>query len=99
MTMSTIPILDQLKALGSEQTRKIKVNHDLAQQLWSSGIHDARILALLIADPHNTVSKLMKIIVVWCASFYVHPNMEYNYAVKVEQFLRKREAPWVSRMA
>ena len=87
--MSTIPILDQLKALGSEQTRKtyrkhgvsgdqygvsyadlknlkkkIKVNHDLAQQLWSSGIHDARILALLIADPHNTVSKLMKIIVV-----------------------------------
>ena|SRR6266571_9097773 len=82
--MSTIPILDQLKALGTEQTRKtyrrhgvsgdqygvsyadlknlkkkIKVNHDLAKQLWSSGIHDARILALMIADPQNVDSILL----------------------------------------
>ncbi|MBA3943500.1 MAG: DNA alkylation repair protein [Herpetosiphonaceae bacterium] len=82
--MSTLPILDQLKALGTEQARKtyrkhgvsgdqygvsyaelknlkknIKVNHDLAKQLWSSGIHDARILALMIADPQDADSVLL----------------------------------------
>jgi 3-methyladenine DNA glycosylase AlkD len=31
--------------------KKIKVDHELAQQLWESGVHDARILATMIADP------------------------------------------------
>jgi len=31
--------------------KKIGKNHNLAIQLWSSGIHDARILASLIEDP------------------------------------------------
>jgi 3-methyladenine DNA glycosylase AlkD len=31
--------------------KKIKVDHELAQQLWKSGVHDARILATMIADP------------------------------------------------
>jgi len=31
--------------------KKIKVDHELAQQLWKSGIHDARVLATMIADP------------------------------------------------
>ncbi len=82
--ISTIPVLDQLKALGTEQARKtyrkhgvsgdqygvsyadlknlkkkIKVNHDLAKQLWASGIHDARLLALLIADPQNADGVLL----------------------------------------
>jgi 3-methyladenine DNA glycosylase AlkD len=32
--------------------KKIKVNHALAKELWATGNHDARILALLIADPN-----------------------------------------------
>ena len=32
-------------------TRSIKRDHNLAQQLWSTGNHDARILATRIADP------------------------------------------------
>jgi 3-methyladenine DNA glycosylase AlkD len=32
--------------------KKIKLDDGLARQLWSSGVHDARILALMIADPH-----------------------------------------------
>jgi 3-methyladenine DNA glycosylase AlkD len=32
-------------------TRKIKVDHALAQALWSSGVVDARTLALMVADP------------------------------------------------
>ena len=31
--------------------KKIKVDHELARQLWKSGVHDARILATMIADP------------------------------------------------
>lgn len=31
--------------------KKIKRNHELAQQLWKTGNHDARVLATLIADP------------------------------------------------
>ena len=31
--------------------KQLKVNHPLAVELWKSGNHDARILALMIADP------------------------------------------------
>ncbi len=32
---------------------KIKVNHELAQELWATGNHDARVLATMIADPER----------------------------------------------
>ena len=38
--------LDKLK-------KKIKVDHELARQLWDSGNHDARALAMKIADPQQ----------------------------------------------
>ena len=82
--MSSIAVLEQLRAYSSEQTRKIyrkygvtgdlfgvnysalnklkkkiKINHDLALQLWSTGNHDARILALMIADPQKADSALL----------------------------------------
>jgi 3-methyladenine DNA glycosylase AlkD len=69
-------VLDQLRELGKEQTRKtyrrhgvgenlfgvsfadlkalakqIKCDHELAVSLWSTGNHDARILATMVADP------------------------------------------------
>jgi 3-methyladenine DNA glycosylase AlkD len=31
--------------------KKIKVDHELALQLWKSGVHDARVLATMVADP------------------------------------------------
>jgi 3-methyladenine DNA glycosylase AlkD len=37
-------------ALGKLQ-QKIKVDQTLAEQLWATGNHDARVLATLIADP------------------------------------------------
>ena len=74
--MTDQEVLNELEALGSEQTRKtyqrhgvigkqfgvsfaslgklqkkIKTDHRLAQKLWASGIHDAQILATMIADP------------------------------------------------
>ncbi len=36
--------------------KKIKTDHALAQQLWASGNHDARILAMKIADPDQATS-------------------------------------------
>jgi 3-methyladenine DNA glycosylase AlkD len=36
--------------------KKIKEDHVLAQQLWKSGYHDARVLATMIADPAETSS-------------------------------------------
>ena len=45
----------QLRPLAKE----IGVNHDLAQQLWASGIHDARLLACFIDDPHKVTPEQM----------------------------------------
>jgi 3-methyladenine DNA glycosylase AlkD len=39
-----------LKALA----KKLKTDHALAEQLWATGNHDARILATMIADPQRT---------------------------------------------
>jgi 3-methyladenine DNA glycosylase AlkD len=38
-----------------EKLRKtIKVDHELAEGLWKTGNHDARVLATMIADPNQT---------------------------------------------
>jgi 3-methyladenine DNA glycosylase AlkD len=40
--------------------RKIGRNHDLAHQLWDSGIHEARILAGLVAEPTKVTEDMME---------------------------------------
>lgn len=45
-----------LRAMAKEIGR----NHLLAQQLWSSGIHEARILAGMIDEPEMTTEKQME---------------------------------------
>ena len=42
--------------LGKLQKR-LKTNHELAGKLWPSGIHDAKILAVMIADPAQLSAK------------------------------------------
>src|SRR4051812_27650280 len=37
--------------------KKLKTDHDLAVRLWDTGNHDARILALMIADPRAATAK------------------------------------------
>ena len=39
--------------------KEIKRNHSLARELWTSGNHDARILATMIADPSQTDALLL----------------------------------------
>lgn len=40
--------------------KRIKCDHDLARELWSSGNHDARVLAAKIADPEQTDRPLLE---------------------------------------
>ncbi|MEW5870827.1 MAG: DNA alkylation repair protein [Chloroflexota bacterium] len=46
-----------LKALK----KQIKTDHALAQQLWASGNHEARLLALMIADPQAATLELLQV--------------------------------------
>ena len=39
--------------------KKLKTDHALALQLWDSGIHDARVLATMIADPAALTSRVL----------------------------------------
>lgn len=82
--ISDTAVMDELKALGTEQNRKllkrrgvgdnmfgvsyadfkklvkkIKTNHELAVQLWETGNHDARTLALMVADPQAATPELL----------------------------------------
>ena len=41
--------------LGKFQ-KKLKTNHEMALDLWDSGIHDAQVLALMVADPQQADS-------------------------------------------
>ena len=38
-------------------TRQIKVDQGLAEQLWATGNHDARVLATMIADPEQMTAR------------------------------------------
>lgn len=40
--------------------KKIKMEHDIAQQLWSSGIHEARILAGMVDNPEMVSEEQME---------------------------------------
>jgi 3-methyladenine DNA glycosylase AlkD len=39
--------------------KQIKIDHDLAVQLWATGNHDAQVLATLIADPTQLDAKTL----------------------------------------
>lgn len=40
--------------------KRIGTDHKLAQKLWASRVHDARILAGMIADPHKATPAMMQ---------------------------------------
>lgn len=43
-----------------KMARKIGKNHELAQQLWTSGIHEARILASMVDQPGSVTEAQME---------------------------------------
>ena len=49
----TIPILRNL-------SKNFRNQHELAQQLWNSGIHEVKILASMVDDPKKLTGKQME---------------------------------------
>jgi len=47
-------------------SRKIGIDHRLALKLWNSGIHEARILAAMVADHEKTSESMME---AWVSDF------------------------------
>jgi 3-methyladenine DNA glycosylase AlkD len=46
--------------------RQIGKNHDLGLRLWATGIHDGRLLGMLISEPHKVTARQME---VWVRDF------------------------------
>jgi 3-methyladenine DNA glycosylase AlkD len=72
--------------------KKLKTDHDLAQQLWATNNHDARILATLIADPRQVDEALLD---AWARDLgnYVVTDAFAAYVSKT-RFVRPRMAAW-----
>ena len=56
---------------------KIKIDHQLALDLYDSGVYDAMYLAGLIADDHAMTKKDLE---KWAAAAYCYPIAEYTVA-------------------
>ncbi len=73
--------------------KKLKINHDIALDLWESGIHDAQILALMVADPQKADSAKLD---QWVQSLtnYVLSDALGTYVAKTPLAQQKAEA-WI----
>lgn len=72
--------------------KKIKMDHDLAVELWATGNYDARNFALLIADPARTTEKTLN---TWVKEVdnYGHAYAIGGYAAKTP-YARKLAEKW-----
>jgi 3-methyladenine DNA glycosylase AlkD len=73
--------------------KKIKINHELALDLWATGNHDARILATMIADPKQATDALLD---AWARdlSSYVITDAFSSYASKTP-LARAKIEQWI----
>jgi 3-methyladenine DNA glycosylase AlkD len=83
--------------------KKLKIDHDLAKKLWQSGNYDARLLAMLIADPKQATDEQIE---AWADNLkdYVTTGYLSGYVAKtafvsekMEQWI-KSEEEWRGRM-
>lgn len=77
---------------GNQKTgKKIGVSHDLAKDLWNTGYHEARLLAILIMDTKSVdfsfLDGLMKDIISWDLCDHICKNLiiklpDYDYLIQ-----------------
>jgi 3-methyladenine DNA glycosylase AlkD len=74
--------------------KKIKVDHALAEGLWASGNHDARMLAAMVADPARLDQKTLD---AWAAGLrnYVESDGLSDIAARAPQ-ARETMARWMA---
>lgn len=82
----------QLRAIARENGR----DHDLAQQLWASGFHEARILASMIDDPRSVTEAQMNRWVADFDSWDICDQCCGNLFDKTE-FARRKAIEWSAR--
>ena len=77
-------------------SKEIGKNHPLALKLWSSGIHDARLLASLIDDPKKVTEQQMES---WAQDFNSWDICDQcaNNLFRKTQFAYQKVAEWSSR--
>jgi 3-methyladenine DNA glycosylase AlkD len=75
--------------------KKIKTDHELAARLWDTGNHDARILAMMIADPKAATAKQID---AWVKDLdnYVVTGEFANFVAKTPH-ARARAEKWPSK--
>jgi 3-methyladenine DNA glycosylase AlkD len=73
--------------------KKIKVDHALALALWATGVHDARILAAMVADPAQADEAMLD---EWAADLgnYVITDAFADYVFQTPLARQKMEA-WI----
>ena len=96
-----------------KMAKEIGTGHALAQQLWASGIHEARILASMIGDPKTTTEEQMDAWVKdfdsWdvcdqcCANLFEKTKFAYQKAVEWstsnEEFIKRAGFALMARLA
>jgi 3-methyladenine DNA glycosylase AlkD len=96
-----------------EMAKEIGKDHDLALQLWVSGIHDARILAPIVDDPHYLTEEQMETWVSdfdsWdicdncCGDLFICSELAYETAVewseRDEEFVKRAGFVMMARLA
>lgn len=72
--------------------KAIRIDHELALGLWESGVHDARVLATMVADPRQATSKQLD---AWSKDLDngVLADAFARYAAQTE-FAEKKIAQW-----
>ncbi len=96
-----------------DMAKEIGRDHDLAQKLWASGIHEARILASMIDDPKKVTEEQMESWVKdfdsWdvcdqcCFNLFDKTRFAYQKAVewgfRDEEFVKRASFALMSRLA
>jgi len=90
------------RALGIKVTdlrklaRRIEKGHDLALQLWETGIHEARLLATMIDDPSAVIDTQMEN---WAADFNSWDVVDQacNNLFRRTPFAHTKAADWAAR--
>jgi len=72
--------------------KKIKVDHELAKQLWGTGYHEARVLATMIADPKKADNELLE---AWAKGLDNYGVTDaFSKFVSASPFARKKMERW-----
>lgn len=75
--------------------KRIKTDHDLAVKLWASGNHDARVLAMMIADPKQADSAQLD---VWADDLFNYVLTDAFSSYVGDTALAKEKAEqWIER--